>query len=181
MTPGTTWLPADEELPVRVKRIIASEKGRPIVFWGIHGMAYYCWLSKDDTLDPPFFCEEVLNTSPTRTENATELQKLAKLDFDSYGQCKSSHGKGNPREIRSFPIQTHAAAIVEPGDCIVRSFLFGWLKTQLERMEYNGENELYEAVYEILTGHSIEMIETVFVDWMNRLQCLIDGSGDNVS
>jgi hypothetical protein len=41
---------------------------------------------------------------------------------------------------------------------------FGWLKTQFERREYNGEDELYEAVDEILTSLSIEMIETVFVD-----------------
>jgi hypothetical protein len=60
-------------------------------------------------------------------------------------------------------------------------FLFSWLKTQLERREYNGANELYEVVDEILTGLSIEVIEPVFVDWMNRLQCLIDGNGDYVS
>jgi hypothetical protein len=43
-------------------------------------------------------------------------------------------------------------------------FLFGWLKTQFERREYNVKGELYEVVDEILTGFSIEMIETVFVD-----------------
>jgi hypothetical protein len=45
---------------------------------------------------------------------------------------------------------------------------FDWLKTQLERREYTGGDELYEVVDEILTGVSIKMIETVFVDWMNR-------------
>jgi hypothetical protein len=57
----------------------------------------------------------------------------------------------------------------------------GWLKTRLEWREYNGEDKLYEAVYEILTGISIEMIEIVFVDWVNRLQRLIDGKGDYFS
>jgi hypothetical protein len=33
---------------------------------------------------------------------------------------------------------------------------------------------------EILIGLLIEMIETVFVDWMNRPKRLIDGSGDRV-
>jgi hypothetical protein len=61
------------------------------------------------------------------------------------------------------------------------TFLFGWLKTQLERREYNGQDELYKIVNEILTGLSIDMIETVFVDWMNRLQRRIDGNGDYVS
>jgi hypothetical protein len=60
-------------------------------------------------------------------------------------------------------------------------FLFGLLKTQLERREYNGGNELYEVMDEILTGFSIEMIEMVFVDWMNRFQRLTDGNGDYVS
>jgi hypothetical protein len=36
-------------------------------------------------------------------------------------------------------------------------------------------------VDEILTGLSIKMIETVFVDWINRLQHLIDGNVDHVS
>jgi hypothetical protein len=83
--------------------------------------------------------------------------------------------------IENHQIHTYAAASVSPGYCTVRLFLFGWPKTQLERREYNGEDELYEVVDEILTGPSIEMIETVFVDWMNRLQRLIDGNGDYVS
>jgi hypothetical protein len=61
------------------------------------------------------------------------------------------------------------------------TFLFGWLKTQLERIEDNGENELYEMADEILTGLSIDMTKMVFVHWMKRLQRLIDGNGDYVS
>jgi hypothetical protein len=87
--------------------------------------------------------------------------------FDSYGQCKGLHGKGNSRELGCFPTQTHAAAIVSPGYCTIQFFLFGWLKIQLERREYNGKDQLYEVVDEILTGLSIEMIKMVFVDWMN--------------
>jgi hypothetical protein len=48
----------------------------------------------------------------------------------------------------------------------------------LKAEDYNGEDELYEGVDEILTGLSIEMIEMGFVDWMNRLQRLIDENGD---
>jgi hypothetical protein len=42
-------------------------------------------------------------------------------------------------------------------------------------------NYMYEVVEEILTDLSIEIVETVFVDWMNRLQGLTDGNGDYVS
>jgi hypothetical protein len=61
MKSGIIWLPADAELPVCVKRTIASEKRMLTVFWGIHGIAHYCWLQKDNTLDLPFFCEEVFS------------------------------------------------------------------------------------------------------------------------
>jgi hypothetical protein len=109
-------------------------------------------------------------------------KKICKpLTLISSGHCKGSHCKGNPREIRYVPIQTHTAATVESGHCTIRLFLFGWLKTQIERSEYNGEDELYEVVNEVLTDLSIEMVETAFVDWMNRLQRLTDGNGDYVS
>jgi hypothetical protein len=55
------------------------------------------------------------------------------------------------------------------------------VKKQLEQRNYNGEDELYEVMNEILTGLSIKIIETVFVDWMNRLQRLIDGNGHYIS
>jgi hypothetical protein len=90
------------------------------------------------------------------------------------------HGKGNPREIGCFPIQTHAAATIRPGYCAIRIF-FGSLKIHPGRRLYTVEDELYEALNEILTGFSVEMMETVFIDWMNRLQRLIDGNGNCVS
>jgi hypothetical protein len=61
------------------------------------------------------------------------------------------------------------------------TFLFDWLKTQLERREYNGEDALYEVLDKIVTDLSIEMIAMVFIDWMNRFQRLIDGNSDYVS
>jgi hypothetical protein len=75
MKPGTIWLQADAELPVRVKRTIASEKRMLIVFWGIHGIAHYCWLPKDSTLDSLFFCEEVL--SPLAQKMQPNSKRLA--------------------------------------------------------------------------------------------------------
>jgi hypothetical protein len=60
-------------------------------------------------------------------------------------------------------------------------FPFGWLTTQFQQREYDGEDELYEVVDEILADLSTEMIETVFGDWMDRLKCVIDGNSDYVS
>jgi replication-associated recombination protein RarA len=56
----------------------------------------------------------------------------------------------------------------------------GWRHYLLTAL-YNGEDELYEVVDEISTNLSLEMTETVFVDWIHRLQRLIDGNRDYVS
>jgi hypothetical protein len=88
---------------------------------------------------------------------------------------------GNSRDIGCFPIQTPAAAIVSPRYCTILFLLFGWLRTQLKRREHNEKDELYEIVDKTLTGLSVEMIEPIFVDGMNRLKRLIDGNVDYVS
>jgi hypothetical protein len=66
MKPGTIWLPADAELPVHVKRTITGQKRMLIVFLGIHGIAHYCWLPKDSTLDSPSFVKKCLVNSPRK-------------------------------------------------------------------------------------------------------------------
>jgi hypothetical protein len=75
MKPGAVWLPADSELPVRVKKTIASERRMLIVFWGIHSIPHYRWLPKDSILDSPFFCGEVL--SPLAQKMRPNSKKLA--------------------------------------------------------------------------------------------------------
>jgi hypothetical protein len=88
--------------------------------------------------------------------------------------------QGQPKRIWLFP-DSNARRSHRIARILHHPIFFGWLKTHLERRGYYGENELYEAMDENLTGLSADMTETVFVDWMNRLQRLIDGNGDYVS
>jgi hypothetical protein len=60
MKPGTIWLPADADIPVRVKGTIASGKRMLAVFWGIHEIAHYNWLPTESTIDSSLFREEEL-------------------------------------------------------------------------------------------------------------------------
>jgi hypothetical protein len=92
------------------------------------------------------------------------------------GFTRQGQPKGNWMFLDSNAHRSHSTARI-----LHHPTFFGWLKTQLERREYNGEDELHEVVDEILTGLSIETIETVFVDWMNRFQREINGNGDYVS
>jgi hypothetical protein len=81
-----------------------------IVCWRIHGIVHYCWLPKNSTLDSPFFYEEVLGSLAQKMQPNSKSSQT--FDFDSHGQWKGSPGKGKPKEIECFPIQTHTAATV---------------------------------------------------------------------
>jgi hypothetical protein len=171
MKPGTVWLPADAELLVRVN---CKRKRMLTVFWGIDGTAHHCWFPKDSTLDSPFFCEEVLSqfAQKMRPNSRTTRKPLTLIHIDNARvyTARATQEKLDVSRFKRTPQPPHSPDIA-PSEL----FLSGWLKTQLERRECKGEDELYEVVDEILKGLSIEMIETVFVDWMNRFQRLING------
>jgi hypothetical protein len=97
------------------------------------------------------------------------------MDNTRVHTARATQEKLDVSRFKSTP-QLPYSPDIAPSDVL----LFGWLKTQLERREYNGEDELCVVVDEILTGLSIKMIETAFVDWMNRPQRLIDETGDYV-
>jgi hypothetical protein len=91
---------------------------------------------------------------------------------------QGSPRQGQPKRNWIFP-DSNARRSHRIARALYRPTLsFRLLKAQLERREYHGKDKLYGGVYEILTGLSVEMIETFFVDWMNQLQRLIDGNGD---
>jgi hypothetical protein len=119
---------------------------------------------KDSTLDSPFFYEEVLNASSIRSENAAKFRKTRKpltlihMDNTRVHTARATQEKSDVSDSNARRNHRIARMLHHP------TFLFNWLKTALERKEFNGEDELHEVVDEILTSLSIEMIETVFVD-----------------
>jgi hypothetical protein len=100
---------------------------------------------------------------------------LIHMDNASVHTARANEKKLDVSRFKSTPQPPYSPDIAPSG------FFPGWPKTQLERREYNGEDELYEAMDEILSVLSIEMIETVSVDWMNGLECSIDGTCDYIS
>jgi hypothetical protein len=75
----------------------------------------------------------------------------------------------------------HATTTVQPGYCTIRLFAVAWLKVQLKRRQNDDSDELYEVVDEILAGRSIEMIETVFGDWMDRPERVTHENNEYIS
>jgi hypothetical protein len=128
------------------------------------------------------FCEK--NAKSTCSENAAKFQNAREPMTLIHMDNVNVHTARPPKRNWIFPDSNARGSHRIARILHHLTFLFGWLATQLGRGEYNGEDELcalYELVDEILTYLSIKMIETVFINWMNRLQRLIDGNGHYAS
>lgn len=56
-------------------------------------------------------------------------------------------------------------------------YLFGKVKNQLKGSEFYSEDELFEAIVQILNDISREELESVMIEWKNRLKtCIANGS-----
>jgi hypothetical protein len=177
MKQGTIWLPADTELPVRVERTTANEKRILIAFWGIHGIVTIAGSQKiAHSIHHSFMKKCSVHSLRTCSQIPKQTRKpftLIHMDNTRVHIARTTQEKLDGSRVKRM-LQPPYSPDIAP------SYFFGWLKTQLERREYHGE-ELFEVLDETLTGLSIEMVETVFVDWTNRLQRLIDGNGDYIS
>jgi histone-lysine N-methyltransferase SETMAR len=63
-----------------------------------------------------------------------------------------------------------------PSDC----YLFRKLKTALSGTEFEDEDELLDGVMEVLNGITRDELESVFEEWVARLDACIQGGGDYV-
>jgi hypothetical protein len=129
----TIWLPADAELPVLVKRTIASEKRTLIVFWGTHGIARSCWLPKESTLDSPFFCEEVPSPLTQKMQPNSKIHKpltLIHMDNARVHMASATREKLDVSRFKRTPQPPHSLDIA-PSDFF---FSVGW------KSSLNGEN-----------------------------------------
>jgi hypothetical protein len=103
MKPGTIWLPADTELPVHVKRTIASEKRMLTIFWGIHGIAHCCWLPEDNTLDSPFSCEELMSPLAQKMQpNSKNTRKPLTLIHTDHARVHTARATQEKLDVFRF-------------------------------------------------------------------------------
>jgi hypothetical protein len=149
-----------------------------IVFWGIHRIAHYCWPSKENTFDSPLFGEERLSALAQKMQpNSKKTRRpLALIHRDNamVHTTRATQGKLDISRFKYTPRLSYSP------DIAPSEFFFSVSrKPSLDEENIMGKKN-YEVGDEILICLSIEMIKMVFVDWMNRLQRLIDGNGDYI-
>jgi hypothetical protein len=57
-------------------------------------------------------------------------------------------------------------------------WLFGFLKEKLNDRQFRGVQFLHQAITDLWDELTFESVQAVFLEWMNRLSCVIENKGE---
>jgi len=173
--PKSVWLASDAALPVRVSQTIGAEKRMLIVFWGVQGIVYKAWLPKNESITASFFCDDVL---PHLAEMfATKGENRRQFTYVHMDNARPHTAKATLEKMKVLKLKRTPQPPYSPDVAPTDFFLFGWLKGKLETRTFASEDDLFEAVDEILATLSADQIRRVFNTWISRLELVIQSMG----
>jgi histone-lysine N-methyltransferase SETMAR len=173
------WTPEGATLPTRVRRTVASAKRMLTVFWSPLGFPVIKALPKGMRFNAEYFCSVILREIDANrpSHSAVDRGRNLVLHFDNAtvhtARCTQEFMREN--RMRRAPHPPFSPDLA-PSDF----YLFGKVKTALRGQIFEEENELVAAVREVLATISRDELESVFADWLRRLDECVQKNGDYV-
>ena len=177
--PDHAWVPEGTAVPTRPRQTISSPKRMLIVFWSPLGFRLVRMLPKGVHLDAHYFCTNILaeidRIRPAATTEDARRNVLLHFDNASPHTATATVNFLGSHRMKRAP-QPPFSPDLAPSDF----YLFGKLKTALNGAEFEDEGELLDAVMSVLNGITRDELESVFGEWVARLDACIQGGGDYV-
>jgi histone-lysine N-methyltransferase SETMAR len=177
--PGHAWVPEGAAIPTRSRQTISRPKRMLTVFWSPFGFPLVRMLPKCAHCDAHYFCTNILadvdRIRPAAT--AEDARRNVVLYFDNASPHTATAIVNLLRSHRmKRPPHPPFSPDLAPSDF----YLFGKLKTALSWAEFEDEHELLDSVMELLNRIARDELESLFEEWVARLNACIQGGGDYV-
>jgi histone-lysine N-methyltransferase SETMAR len=177
--PDHAWVPEGAAIPTRPRQTIGSPKRMLTVFWSPLGFALVRMLPKGAHFDAHYFCTNILaevdRIRPAAT--AEDARRKVVLHFDNASPHSASATASflSSHRMKRAPHPPFSPDLA-PSDF----YLFGKVKTALNGAEFEDEQELLDGVMGILNGITRDELESVFEEWLARLDECVQRGGDYV-
>jgi histone-lysine N-methyltransferase SETMAR len=173
------WLPEGIPIPTRPKKTIASPKRMLTVFWSPLGFPVIQCLPKGFRFTGEYFCSNILREIQEKRPNdrAEDGRRKLVLHFDNAAVHTARDTIDLMQRIR-MKRAPHPPFSPDLAPCDF--YLFGKVKMALRGAIFQDENELLAGVTAVLTGIAREELESVFDEWLRRLDICIQREGDYV-
>jgi hypothetical protein len=149
------------------------------VFWSPLGFSLVQILPKGGHFNARYFCENIIaeidRIRPAST--AEDARRKIVLHFDN----ASPHTAAVSLDfLRSNRMRRAPQAPFSPDLAPSDFYLFGKLKTALMGSEFEDEQGLLGGVMAVLNGITSDELESVFEEWVRRLDACVQRGGDYV-
>jgi hypothetical protein len=101
------------------------------------------------------------------------------MDASAHGQRKGPSREGISSVMPDLRLKRTLQPPYSPDICPSDFFLFGWLKGKLQQ-QFTDPGQLFEAIGEIFSSLSVDMIENAFQNWIRLLIQVIASDGDDI-
>jgi histone-lysine N-methyltransferase SETMAR len=177
--PDHAWVPGGAAIPARPRQTISSPKRMLTVFWSPLGFPLVRMLPKGAHFDTHYFCTNILagvdRIRPAATAEEARRNVVVHFDNTSPHTATATVNFLSSHRMKRAPHQPFSPDLT-PSDF----YLFDKLKTALSGAVFEDEHELLDGVMEVLNGIMREELESVFEEWVARLDACIQGGGDYV-
>jgi hypothetical protein len=173
------WIPDGEEVPTRPRRMIASRKQLPAVFWSPMGFSPVEILPKMIHFDSQHLCSKFLSAIGQNRppETPEDRRRRMVVHFDDAIPHTANWTIDYLRAYRLIWTPHPAfSSDLEPSNF----YMFSKLKMALMGAVFANDDELLQGVMEALNKISREEPEAIFEEWLLRLPRYIQHNGEYV-
>jgi hypothetical protein len=167
------WLPRDADTPEVARQLINTPKVMITIFWNPFGIHFVAALPEKTSLDVGYFIDYVLTSiAELPVMHTAESQKQKRvIHKDNWPIHKS---KAAIQKISSICVKLAAHRPYSPDLTPSDFFVFGYIKQKIAGQEFVSADDLLEAIREKFDRLSKCVLESLFDEWMIRLQTYID-------
>jgi hypothetical protein len=168
--PSSIWMSLDGELSTRPRGTISADKSMLTAFLGIKGLVHVNWLPKDVRIKAVYFRDEIL--IPISYKPQTNVSGRHKPWIRVHMANANVHmAKVVSSIMPDLRLKRTRQPPYSPDICPSDIFLFGWSKGKLQQQkQFADPDKIFEAVDEIFSALSVDMIEDLF---QNRIYPLV--------
>lgn len=173
------WLQPNEKPSTKPKTIISTPKRMLTVFWSPLGFRIVEMLPKGQRFNSEYFISSILqkivDTQPPPVLNQPKRNVVIHMDNATPHRSLAARDFAKKNRLNFCPHPAFSPDLA-PSDF----YLFGKVKHLLQGKEFESEEELFEAIIEILNGISKEELLSVIDEWERRLNACISNGGNYV-
>ena len=174
----SAWLPEGARL-TKPKRLISDQKVMFFTAFSIAGPVLLEMLPSRTTFDSDFMCDTILPRLQRSALNLPGVRRTSKirLHFDNAKPHVSKKTTMKMEELRLGRLPHPAySPDISPNDF----FLYGYMKSRLVGRTHPDSSALFASIKEIFFDIQKSTWERVFMEWIDRLNRVIDCGGEYI-